>query len=130
MKNLTIFCLTLNPHHEKLISQLSYIPVGLGENKFSENFLTDKSGKNISKKNSYYGEYTFHYWIWKNYIDQIKTEWVGFCQYRKFFLKKSPYQNVIEFDELNSLVIKNIENEDNKFNCILGKKFSVQNYKF
>ena len=130
MRNLTIFCLTLNPDHEKLISQLSYIPVGLGENKFSENFLTDKSGKNISKKNSYYGEYTFHYWIWKNYIDQIKTEWVGFCQYRKFFLKKSPYQNVIEFDELNSLVIKNIENEDNKFNCILGKKFSVQNYKF
>ena len=66
MRNLTIFCLTLNPDHEKLISQLSYIPVGLGENKFSENFLTDKSGKNISKKNSYYGEYTFHYWIWKN----------------------------------------------------------------
>ena len=42
---------------------------------------------NISSKNPFYGEYTFHYWLWKNYLDKIETEWVGFCQYRKFFIK-------------------------------------------
>ena len=78
----------MNPDHEKNIKDLTYIPVGLGKMNFSKNFLNDKSGKNISEKNPNYGEYTFHYWIWKNYLDQIDTEWVGFCQYRKFFIKK------------------------------------------
>ena len=88
MNNLSMFCLTLNPDHIKLINELTYIPVGLGEKKFSKDFLTDKIGEEISTKNPFYGEYTFHYWIWKNYLDKIKTEWVGFCQYRKFFVKK------------------------------------------
>ncbi len=129
MKNATIFCLTLNPSHEKFIKELSYVPVGLGDKKFSENFFTDKKGNNISNKNPYYGEYTFHYWIWKNYIDHIKTNWVGFCQYRKFFLKKDSLKRDIKFEELKNLVISNVE-DDGKFDCILGNKFSVQNYKF
>ena len=83
-----MYCLTLEPSHEKKIIDLSYIPVGLGTKKFSNNFLSDKTGDNISEKNSYYGEYTFHYWIWKNYLEKIETEWVGFCQYRKFFVMK------------------------------------------
>ena len=89
MKNISIFCLTLDPKHEKLIERLSYIPVGLGDKIFPNNFLNDKKGQNISSKNNNYGEYTFHYWIWKNYLDKIETEWVGFCQYRKFFVNKS-----------------------------------------
>ena len=88
MKSITFFCLTLNPNHEETIKKLSYIPVGLGDNKFSINCFSDKKGINISKKNPFYGEYTFHYWLWKNYLNLIKTEWVGFCQYRKFFAKK------------------------------------------
>ena len=50
MNNLTIFCLTLDPRHEKIIKELSYIPVGLGKNKFNNNFFSDKEGINISKK--------------------------------------------------------------------------------
>ena len=84
MKNLSFFCLTLNPEHEKSIKEFGYIPVGLGDKRFSRDILSDKLGENISKKNPYFGEYTFHYWIWKNYLEEIKTEWVGFCQYRKF----------------------------------------------
>ena len=87
MNNLTNFCITLDPDHEKLIKKLNFVPVGLGEKNFSENCITDKIGENISNKNQFYGEYTFHYWIWKNYLDKIQTKWVGFCQYRKFFLK-------------------------------------------
>ena len=71
MSNISLFCITLNPDHEKLIKKLSYIPVGLGEKKFSQNCFTDKSGDEISKKNSFYGEYTFHYWLWKNKLDLI-----------------------------------------------------------
>ena len=50
MRNIKFFCLTLNPDHEDLIKKLSYTPVGLGNKKFSNNFLNDKSGDNISKK--------------------------------------------------------------------------------
>ena len=89
MKKITIFCLTLNPKHEKIIERLSYVPVGLGNKEYSKNCFTDKSGNNIASKNNFYGEYTFHYWIWKNYLNKIETEWVGFCQYRKFFFKEN-----------------------------------------
>ena len=42
MKSITFFCLTLNPNHEETIKKLSYIPVGLGDNKFSINCFSDK----------------------------------------------------------------------------------------
>ena len=50
MKNLSMFCLTLNPDHEKIIKNLSYIPVGLGKKNFSKECFSDKTGLNISQK--------------------------------------------------------------------------------
>ncbi len=129
MKNVSIFCLTLDPDHEDLIKKLSLIPVGLGNKKFSYDCLSDKQGKNISQKNPYYGEYTFHYWLWKNYMDEIKTPWVGFCQYRKFFVKKKIDERNINFENLKNLLINEINFLPENFDCILGTKFSVQNYK-
>ena len=129
MSKTIIFCLTLNPDHENLIKKLSYVPVGLGDKKFTSNCFGDKKGINISKKNPYYGEYTFHYWIWKNYINEIKEEWIGFCQYRKFFSKNKEPKGIIDFETLNNNIIKEIEIGNETFDCILGNKFSVENYK-
>ena len=129
MKTITFFCLTLNPNHEENIKKLTYIPVGLGEKKFSKNYFSDRKGINISVKNPFYGEYTFHYWLWKNYLDQIQTEWVGFCQYRKFFIKKKISSNNLSFNDLKDHVINEID-QPNNVECILGEKFSVSNYKF
>ena len=50
MKNFKMFCLTLNPEHYEFIKKLGYTPVGLGERYFDKNWITDKSGTNISKK--------------------------------------------------------------------------------
>jgi hypothetical protein len=129
MKNLTMYCLTLEPSHEEKIINLNYIPVGLGTKKFSNNFFSDKNKINISEKNSYYGEYTFHYWIWKNYFEKISTEWVGFCQYRKFFINEKIDEKKISFDELKKVSIDKIENYNFNYDCILGSQFSVENYK-
>ena len=129
MKNISIFCLTLEPSHEEIIKNLSYIPVGLGNKKFSNNCLSDKENYNISKKNPFYGEYTFHYWLWKNFLNQIKTEWVGFCQYRKFFAKKKINTKNISLSELKSNIITNLEDEMKTYDCILGDKFNVNHYK-
>ena len=129
MKNLTFFCLTLNPEHEKIIKEFGFVPVGLGDKRFSQDILSDKLGENISKKNPYFGEYTFHYWIWKNYLKEINTEWVGFCQYRKFFLKDNIQLNNLEKEDLKNLLIDKIDLNDPNYDCILGNKFSVIEYK-
>ena len=38
MQNISIYCLTMDPSHESKILNLNFIPVGLGEEKFSNNF--------------------------------------------------------------------------------------------
>mgnify|MGYP001170982377 FL=1 len=125
MKNLQMFCLTLEPSHLEFIKSLNYIPVGLGEKKFSDKWFTDKNGKNISKKNRNYGEYTFHYWLWKNYINQLKDEWIGFCQYRKFWTIRN-YENFkLDINKINSIAIKEITSEFNDCEVILGSPFYV-----
>jgi len=132
MNNLKMFCLSLNPNHLQLIKKLNYTPVGLGESYFNDEWFQDKKGNSIANKNKNYGEYTFHYWLWKNYLNQIKTEWVGFCQYRKFFLQKNIHidEKIISFNSLEKNVIKIITPELDTYECILGEKFPVNKYKF
>ena len=108
---------------------MSYIPVGLGDKKFSNECFNDKKGENISHKNEFYGEYTFHYWIWKNYLPEIKTEWVGFCQYRKFFVQKELIVEGLKFEDLEKNILKTIDQSNQNFDCILGNQFSVENFK-
>ncbi len=129
MKNVSIYCLTLDPSHEEIIHKLSLIPVGLGEKKFSKNCFTDKTANSINEKNPFYGEYTFHYWLWKNHLHKIQTPWVGFCQYRKFFVKKDVFNTNLKLEQLQDLLIYEVNENDKSFDCILGEKFSVKNYK-
>tara|TARA_E500000331_G_scaffold352553_1_gene401413 strand:- start:256 stop:1074 length:819 start_codon:yes stop_codon:yes gene_type:complete len=130
MNNLKMFCLSLNPDHLNLIKKLNYTPVGLGELEFSNEWMNDKKGNNIANKNQNYGEYTFHYWIWKNYLDQINSNWIGFCQYRKFFSKRNIKEKNIPLEMLENNVIKTIPSKLDIYDCILGEKSPVDNYKF
>ena len=41
MKNLSMFCLSLHDSHLSNLKKINYIPVGLGENFFSDNWLRD-----------------------------------------------------------------------------------------
>ncbi len=50
MKNLKMFCISLEPNHYNFIKELGYIPVGLGEKIFNDDWFGDKSGTNIFKK--------------------------------------------------------------------------------
>ena len=130
MKNLQMFCLTLKPYHYSFIKNLSYIPVGLGDEQFDENWLRDKSGQNISSKNKNYGEYTFHYWIWKNYMDKIDPKWIGFCQYRKFWSLEQIDPNKINFEKLPNQVLKDIPENYEKYESILGTPIFINQFKF
>ena len=130
MNNLLMYCISLDNNHLNIIKRLNYIPVGLGKNKFSNEWLKDNSGNNISFKNPHYGEYTFHYWIWKNYLDNLNQKWIGFCQYRKFWIKGAVKKKSISFNELNEFILKKIPNKYENYESILGEPFYVNKFKF
>ena len=120
-----MFCLTLDPKHINFIKSLDYVPVGLGDKIFSSDCLGDKEGENISIKNKYYGEYTFHYWLWKNYLKKNnENEWLGFCQYRKFWIEKTT-QAPINLQNLNNYILKNIPPDLENYDVILGTPFYI-----
>ena len=50
MNNLLIYCLSLNNEDLDKIKSLNYIPVGLGDKKFSSDWTRDNIGENISNK--------------------------------------------------------------------------------
>ena len=115
-----MFCLSMEPNHLKIIKEFNYLPVGLGGKNFSQEWYLDHDGKNISEKNRYYGEYTFHYWLWKNYLDNIAEGWIGFCQYRKFWSVQNENLLPNSLNELKSLVLKRVPADYEKFDVILG----------
>lgn len=126
-----MYCITIyNDHYEK-IKQLGYIPVGLGKDINSQKFVLDSIGNNISDKNSYYGEYSFHYWIWKNELKNFKdNEWIGFCQYRKFWSIKKKNLRTENIKTLKKNLVKNIPDEYNEFDTILGEPLFINQFKF
>ena len=126
-----MYCLTIYDNHYEKINKIGYIPVGLGKNIYSTKFLLDSKGENISHKNPFYGEYSFHYWLWKNEIKNLKKEnWIGFCQYRKFWLNT---EEKIKNDNINKLsqnLVRTIPKELDEFEAILGEPLFINQFKF
>ncbi len=130
MTNLDMYCITMNENHLTMINKTGYIPVGLGKNIRSNKFIKDNTRDNISNKNQFYGEYTFHYWLWKNNLRKLDKDWVGFCQYRKFWVKNQIDKTINNFDNLNEILLKKIPDEYNEFESILGEPIFVNQFRF
>ena len=126
MNKLKMYCICLHNRHYKTIEELGYIPVGLGKKIFSGGWLRDNHGENITEKNKYYGEYTFHYWFWKNKIDQIENgTWIGFCTYRRFW---SNNKKTVSKPNKNNFLI-HVPEEWNNYDTILGQQFFINKMK-
>ena len=121
----------MNSNHLNFIREIGYIPVGLGEDTFSKEWILDNVGNNISNKNKYYGEYTFHYWLWKNYINSeaFKDGWIGFCQYRKFWSLKGNNLLPNSLNELKTLLLNEIPEAYEDADVILGEEVFTTNFK-
>ena len=120
-----MFCITINNSHFDKIKELGYIPVGLGKNISNSGFLRDNTQNNISEKNPFYGEYTFHYWLWKNKKINQYNGWVGFCQYRKFWVKDLKNKNYKSFKELKENLLNEIPDGFRNFDSILGEPIFI-----
>ena len=118
--------MSMKPSHLKFIKEINYIPVGLGTDEFSKDWVRDNTGDNITEKNKYYGEYTFHYWFWKNKIDQIQDNtWIGFCAYRRFWLKN----NKIISQPLIKDFLVSVPNEWKNYDTIIGQQYFINKMK-
>ena len=127
MKNATIFCLCLHDEVLPIVEKLNYVPVGLGNNKFSDKWLRDNTLENISFKNKYYGEYSFHYWFWKNMLPKLKdNHWIGFCAYRDYWSNKKTITNESKIEDI---VIREIPTEWNNFDTIVGDNKYINDLK-
>ena len=129
MKNLMMFCMSMETNHLEAIKGFNYLPVGLGEKIFSEDWFVDNKGENISFKNKHYGEYTFHYWLWKNHLEKIEDGWIGFCQYRKFWSIEKKNLLPSSLSELKPLLLNNVPREYENFESILGDESFVNKFK-
>tara|TARA_B100000941_G_C28469762_1_gene535690 strand:+ start:290 stop:1096 length:807 start_codon:yes stop_codon:yes gene_type:complete len=125
-----MYCLTTQDDHYEKIKKLGYLPVGLGNKVNTRNFISDNTKINISKKNSFYGEYTFHYWLWKNRINENEKDWVGFCQYRKFWVIENYKGNIDNLEKLNKRLLKKIPENFDKFDAILGEPLFINQFRF
>jgi hypothetical protein len=121
---MNIFCVTNTE-----LNYLTKLPVklaGVGNKKFSNKYTTCLKGKNIQQKEKNYSELTFHYWFWKNKLKKYKNKniWIGFCQKRRFWVKKKN-KNFIISNLLNSPL-----KEWNNHNSVICEKIFTNNIRF
>ena len=123
-KNLEIFCVTNK--HFKYLDKVKYNLAAVGKKKFPKKYLRCDYGKNIFYKEEYYSELTFHYWFWKNELKKYKNKdiWIGFCQKRRFWIKKKNKNFKIE--NLLKVPLKNWKNHD----AIICEKIFTDNARF
>ena len=94
---LKIFCVT-----NKLVPNIegtSLILAGVGKQNFSKQYIDSSIKNNIFDKEKYYSELTFHYWYWKNLLQDERSDWVGFCQRRRFWIKRK--SKIIDINSKN-----------------------------
>lgn len=106
-----------------------YKPIHVGAVSSEEKFigLCDSNEISISEKNKNYCELTALYWIWKN---DISSEIIGLCHYRRYFFLKKTYTQLVAFytDKyyeqymLNFLVPQKIDRYLKEYDVILPKK--------
>ena len=125
MQTLKMFCLDLHDKDFDKISSLGYIPVGLGEGNFNKQWMRDNTGENISHKNKKYGEYTFHYWFWKNMLRKIEDNtWIGFCAYRRLWSQNKDNQMITSKRD----VLKEVPERWSNNSVILGQPIHMDGW--
>lgn len=123
-----MYCIT-NKHLD-YIDNLTYKKAGVGKENFPKHYYLANSLDNIFYKEKYYSELTFQYWFWKNKLKKIKKNiWIGFCQKRRFWIKKNSVINKVNITNLKKNVIRYIPKECNKYESIIAKPILVNNMK-
>ena len=125
-----IFCISIYNENYSFFKKNGLVSVGLGNNNFDKCWINDKFEKDISIKNKNFGEYTFHYKLWKNLLNEYKDEkWIGFCTYRRFWVNKN-FPTPKNKEELSYSILKEAPTEWDEYDCILAEPIVLGKQKF
>ena len=127
MSNLKIFCVT--DKEVKFLENTNYNIGWVGKETPPENYILSDTNDNIFSKEKYYSELTFHYWYWKNLLNLKSDEWVGFCQKRRFWIKKESSNINIDESNINENLLVSIQDEWKEFNAVICEPVSINNVK-
>ena len=127
MKNLDIYCVT----NKRLdfLENTSLKLVAVGQEKFPENYIRCDLKENIYHKEKFYSELTFHYWYWKNVLPSEKSEWVGFCQKRRFWIKPDIKTDDILKDNLDNFLLDNIDKKIENYESFICEPIKISGAK-
>ena len=127
MNNFKLFCIT--NIQTKELDDLPLDLVGVGKNKFNNNYITCEKGQNINEKEKYYSELTFHYWYWKNLLKHEKDDcWIGFCQKRRYWIKENTSEK-IDSSNLNKYLLTDTEKEWKNFDSLICNPIQISGAK-
>ena len=127
MIDLKIFCVT-----DKVLNFLdnSKCNIGwVGKEIPPKGYISCNKDKNIFSKEKYYSELTFHYWYWKNKLDLNDKNWIGFCQKRRYWIKKNSIGETINELNINQHILTKAPEEWNSFDAIICEPIYVNKVK-
>jgi hypothetical protein len=123
-----IYCVT--DKELNFIENSSYTLAAVGKNIFNTKYLRCDFGDNIFYKEKYYSELTFHYWFWKNKLnDFYSNDWIGFCQKRRFWIKKESKNSEINRNNLKDHILLKRPESWNNFDSVICEPNLVNNVK-
>ena len=128
MKNLKIYCVT----NKKIdfVSKSNYFFGWVGKEAAPKDYLTCNTQDNIFIKEKFYSELTFHYWYWKNQLkNENDTDWIGFCQKRRFWIKDEAKEKNINTNNANDFLVDEVEELPKNVESIICEPIKVNNVK-
>jgi len=118
LNNLEIYCVTDKDF--LYLKDLPYKLAGVGKSNFSKEYNLANTKDNIDYKEKYYSELTFHYWFWKNEMKNLENNtWIGFCQKRRFWIKKNISKNDINTYNLKNYILSESPEEWKNYNSVI-----------
>ena len=123
MNKLQIFCVTNLPLTK--LEELDLNLAGVGPDLFPNNYINTQIGENIQYKEKHYSELTFHYWFWKNKLNEYENDaWIGFCQKRRFWVKPN-HPLIKNINDLNNALLRTIPKECSNSEAIICQPIPV-----
>ena len=123
MSNIDMYCVT-----NKKISFLEETPYYLGavgKENFNDRYISSNTLDNIFYKEENYSELTFHYWIWKNKLNDCKNQWIGFCQKRRFWIYPNSKSANVNKKNFKEHLLTELNEEYSNFETIICEPINL-----
>jgi hypothetical protein len=123
MKKINFFCTS----HKNIDYLDKFYPpiqmVGLGDASFPKSWIGTNKEINISNKFFSYADLVAHYYIWKNLLPKYNdSQWIGFSQYRRFWLKHKITKEY-PLDSINNLMLTESDLSWKDYDAIIPAPF-------